>query len=281
VEIGIGLTGFFADFRDALMLAMMILYDSVEKKRAIHYATLGGIAAATLMLAVMWTGVKEDYRRELLHSPQEEPALTRLARVEVHATAWWERGEGRFLRDLDRLVKRVWAIPVQARALSRVPDVVPHQNGALFGDAVLHFLMPRLIFPEKKNLADADTDMVRRFSGLRANPHLATSIAFGYVAESYVDFGYFGMFFPIFAFGLGCGAAFRAIHRFITWKEVAFGVTVTIFWFSLFSYERSWAKMLGTFVALFIVVGGLGWMIDRIASRRYASAPRAAPSRAE
>ena len=87
------------------------------------------------------------------------------------------------------MISRMWACYYPALALRRVPAVLPYTRGAILGRAIKHILKPRILFPEKAEMA-SDSNMVRRYSGVWvAGPKEGTSIAFGYAAESYVDFG--------------------------------------------------------------------------------------------
>jgi hypothetical protein len=107
--------------------------------------------------------------------------------------------------------------------------------------------------------------MVRKYSGVRvAGAETGTSIAFGYAAESYVDFGVPWMFLPVFIYGLVMGAAYRWLVRFIRHRDLALAAVTVIFWLSLYLFERSWLKTLGLSVALLLYLGGATVLLDRL-----------------
>jgi hypothetical protein len=55
--------------------------------------------------------------------------------------------------------------------------------------ALKHLVTPRVLFPDKGILA-SDSEFVRKYTGIPvAGADQNTSIAFGYAAESYIDFG--------------------------------------------------------------------------------------------
>ena len=163
----------------------------------------------------------------------------------------------------DQLVSRMWTIPLPARALDRVPSVLPHEHGAIFGAALKHVLTPRIFFPEKKSLP-SDSEEVRKYAGVWvAGPEQNTSIAFGYAAESYVDFGIPGMFVPVLGFGIVMGSAYRFFLQAIQDRELAVGFVVTTFWFSLYLFERSWVKTLGFSGTLMMYAGLATIVVDR------------------
>ena len=157
----------------------------------------------------------------------------------------------------------MWTIYYPALAVERVPSVLPHTNGAIFYDALVHVVTPRVFFPDKPELM-SDSDKVRTYSGVRvAGRESNTSIAFGYAAEAYVDFGVPMMFLPVFAFGLLIGAMY-ALFRSLIWHRelfVAFGTVA--FWLSTYLFERSWATMLGVAVGFMVYLGVPTILFDR------------------
>ena len=105
---------------------------------------------------------------------------------------------------------------------------------------------PRLFFPDKPDIK-SDSEMVRKYSGVWvAGEDQSTDIAFGYAAESYIDFGIPMMFVPMFIWS--------AVHRTLP-SRASFACSGTatspcrsstvIGWLSLYLFERSWAKTIG------------------------------------
>jgi hypothetical protein len=165
-----------------------------------------------------------------------------------------------------------------ALAVSRVPLVLPHTDGAILKQAILHALEPRILFPDKAALR-SDSVMVQRYSGIPvAGPQENTSIAFGYAAEGYLDFGVPGMFLPVLLWGVFLGAAYAWFLRTIACRELALATAVVIFWLSLYLFERSWAMTIGFSGTLMIYFGGAMVIADRclrVWQARHASVPMA------
>jgi ribose/xylose/arabinose/galactoside ABC-type transport system permease subunit len=90
-----------------------------------------------------------------------------------------------------------------------------------------------------------------------------TSIAFGYAAESYVDFGIPVMFVPVLLFGVFCGAMYEVILRTLHHRELAVSLVTVVFWMSLYLFERSWPKTLGQSITMMVYLGGMCFLIDR------------------
>src|SRR6185436_2880833 len=119
------------------------------------------------------------------------------------------------------LIDRMWAIYYPALAVARVPSVVPHTDGDLLKASLTHVLTPRILFPSKADLPN-ESEYVRKYSGVWvAGAEVGTTIAFGYAAESYVDFGVPLMFLPPLVFGALMGVAFVWLLRNIQHRELA------------------------------------------------------------
>ena len=156
----------------------------------------------------------------------------------------------------------MWVVYYPALAVSRVPSVLPHTDGSIMSAALQHILSPRVFFPTKVELQN-DSDMVRKYSGVWvAGTEGGTSIAFGYAAESYLDFGVPWMFIPVFLYGMLAGLTYETLSRRIRHDELRAGLLAVIFWLALYLFERSWVKTLGLFGTLVIYLGGPALMLD-------------------
>jgi hypothetical protein len=269
-EILLGMTGFFAGFRDPLVMLAIALLEAFNPRRMQHWLAATAIAAFGLTISVMWMGVRNDYRADYDFgtSVSREERLDRLVQL---AADWWQRSSAPGVYgaydDLDALVDRMWVIYYPALAVSRVPAVLPHTDGAFLRAAVQHSLSPRVFFPDKAKL-QSDSENVRKYSGVFvASTEQDTSIAFGYAAEAYIDFGVPWMFLPIFLWGLFLGAAYASLVRLIQIEEVRIGVTALVFWLALYLFERSWVKTIGLSGTLLIYLGLPAVFLDRYLGR--------------
>jgi len=263
-EIVLGLTGYFAGFREPLMLAAIALLSAFERRRFAHWATLIVFGVVMFVTGLMWMAVRTDYRQDFESQAFAASREARLERI-VALTSQWLRQDFKIVYDdLDVFVDRMWVIYYPALAVSRVPSVVPHENGAILWQALVHIVTPRVLFPDKAVL-ESDSEMVMRYSGIwAAGPEQGTSIAFGYAAESYVDFGVPLMFLPVFVFGCLMGMAYHWWLGIIRHRELAVGLVAVMFWLSLYLFERSWIKTLGLTVTMMVYLGGATILVDRV-----------------
>jgi len=270
IEVVLGMTGFFAGFREPIVLAALAVMEVFDRKNRQHWVAVCVATVGALVLGLIWMGIRGQYRREYTELDQfGQSRSARINRVRDLATGFLNANPEDMWSTADALVERMWAIYYPALALERVPKVLPHTDGAIVGAALTHIVTPRIFFQDKPELP-SDSDSVRKYS----NVHVAgrennTSIAFGYSIESYIDFGVPLMFLPVFAFGLFIGAAY-ALFRALIWHSELFVAFATVaFWLSVYLFERSWATMLGSTMSLMIYLGPPVVLLDRFLLVRF------------
>jgi hypothetical protein len=270
IEIVLGITGFFAGFREPIVLAVLAVLEVFDRRSTKHWMALAVATVVICALGVLWMGIRADYRREYVEVDQFSGSRNaRINRVEDLTSSFMKNDADSLLRTTDQLVDRMWTIYYPALALKRVPSIIPHTNGQILGAALLHIVTPRVFFPNKGELP-SDSDEVRKYANMAvAGREVNTSIAFGYSAESYIDFGLPWMFLPVLAYGLFVGACY-AVFRSVIWHRELFVAFATVsFWISVYLFERSWATMLGVTVGFMVYLGGPIVLLDRFLLIQY------------
>jgi hypothetical protein len=268
-EIVLGFTGYFAGFREPLVLATIVLFEVFDYQKKVHWLALATLVFLGGLLAVTWVGVRGAYRQEVDSlDVSVNSKSARVGRINALASELFADNTGQFRNAADTLVDRMWAIYYPALAVARVPSVLSHTDGSILMAAVVHVLTPRVFFPGKADLL-SDSEMVRKYSAARvAGAETNTSIAFGYAAESYIDFGLPWMFAPIFGFGVLMGAMYAWFLRTMWHRELGVAVVIVVFWISLYLFEKSWANMLGISASLIIYLGLPITLLDRLLAIR-------------
>ncbi len=265
VEIALGVTGFHAGFREPLIMAVLAFLERFDRRNVRHWMSLGTLFVVMGLLGVAWVSVRVNYRERYL--ADEAFAQNRGARFDnltAAASKWASQDRGEFFGNIDLFIDRLWAIYYPALAVARVPDVIPYANGKLMLDTLAFTFEPRVFFPDKPEIG-SDSDLVRKYSGVYvAGADQDTDIAFGYAAESYVDFGVPIMFIPVFIWGTFMGVCYAAMFKYYRHRDIAVSVATVICWLSLYLFERSWAKTIGLGGTLMIYVGGLSFVLDRL-----------------
>lgn len=263
VELVLGFTGFFASFREPLVLAALAIIECFDRRLPSHWVRLAAMGGAMVVLGVLWLGIRSSYRQEFQRDSFASSRSERLETIGSLSSEWLESDTSTMVADLDRLVERLWAIYYPAIAVSRVPDVLPHEEGAIMWSALKHIVTPRILFPDK-DILPSDSELVRKYTAIPvAGADQNTSIAFGYAAEAYVDFGIPLMFVPSIIYGFLMGILYRVVYRVMHHRELAVALVSVVFWLSLFLFERSWIKTFGLTLTLVIYLGAIVWLLDR------------------
>ena len=165
-----------------------------------------GAMAMTLLVGIMGLGllqtVKPTFRTSLIEERPSGPieAFTRLTSL------MWERvSQGHVVNpeaDIgDTLVRfnQGWII---ARIMTRVPAEEPYAMGETLADAAIFTIVPRFLFPSKRE--GASTELFFRFTGIKLPPN--TRMGLGVIGEFYANFGLLGGVLATFLYGCMMGA---------------------------------------------------------------------------
>lgn len=264
LEVGIGFLGYFATFKDAFFVLGIALL-SIRKRLppSVRWG-LGAAVVALLAMMILWQSIKKEYRMFLSNGAQDQSV-----RVSVEARI---AKLGQLLENLDAevirggietLVERVGYTELFAATLEWVPESEPHSGGELFKAAILHPLMPRLLFPTKEVINDSER--ARRFTGRTlSGSEDGTSIGIGYMAECYADLGTTLMFLPILLLGYVIGRLYRALG--FSGKSRMWGMALAIaaLFVTLQAFATTGAKLFGAMLTTSLVL----FAIDRVFGAR-------------
>jgi hypothetical protein len=252
IEVLLGFTGYFSSFKD-IFLFCAIIYVYHQRKISIKKIVIGSVAVYMLFnLMVIWTVVKTDYRLFLsggetkqVVTVSNEEALSKLYKLSNNIT-FEEYQSG-----VEKFFDRISYIDFFSAAIENVPQYVPYENGKLWTNALTKVVTPRFFFPEKEFIDDSEK--TRLYTGQTfAGAEEGTSISIGYVTESYVDFGEYFMFIPLFFYGLAIGWIYKYIivnSKNALW---AYAFAMPLF-HQIYLYEKALDKVIGALIAYFIV----------------------------
>jgi hypothetical protein len=262
VEVALGMTGFFAEFKEPLFIAAVVLAEQFNYRRLQHWVSFAVVAVAALCIGVLWMGIRGTVRENF--DDRAQFTMTEKLNFTSNLAGTWWSGDGQDkLKSLDEFVDRMWDVYYPALALARVPEVLPHTNGDMMMVALQHVFTPRILVPGKADI-ESDSLQVRKYTGINvAGTDQGTTISFGYEIQGYIDYGIPGLFVPVFLYAAFMGAAYRFFLRTIRHRELGVAIVTVIFWMSLYAYNRSWATMLGRSLTLMVYLGGVTLLIDR------------------
>jgi hypothetical protein len=254
LEFATGVLGYFAGFRDIFVLLMVVLTSTRTALKGWRLAQLGALAALVVVLGVVWTAIKSEYREFMNQGSGQQLVLVTVdQRMEKLGELVSRLDSVTLQAALEEAILRVSYVSYFAMSLVHVPAVIPHENGALWGGAIMHVLTPRMFFPNKPIIDDSVR--TRIYTGLEmAGYEEGTSISLGYVGESYVDFGKWGMFAPILLLGMFYGVTYRF---FSAGKRTILGLAMAtaILLSTATKVESSNIKIVGGNLMSLIVIG--------------------------
>ncbi len=264
VEVLLSFSGFWAAFKDYVIVALggyLIFSPRLSLK---NYLLLFIVLVFSLMISVIWTFSKGEYRKFLTGGERsqiivQQDQFVNIAKfLEIVKKDFSpENFKQSFSEGLENLIFRVSYIEFLAMTMNQVPVFLPHENGQLLQNAIEHIIKPRILFPDKKPIYDSE--LTSKYTGRKfAGAEEGTSFSLGTVAESYVDFGPIYMFIPIFVFGLWVGWMYKFF--IVNGYNIIWGLcySAPIFQFA-WSFPVPTSKFLGWSITYFVTF----WFINK------------------
>lgn len=270
-ELAAGIGSYFADFRTVFFITFFAALASGTRIQLRALLVAGVLASLVVVLAVLWTAVKGEYRFFVSGGEAAQIVTvdytTRLAKLyELVANLDIET----LTSAADQFLQRLTYVEFFSVVLIYVPANIPHTLGAILWDAILRPFMPRLLFVDKDVIDD--TARTNLYTGGLAGSSDATSISLGYIAEAYIDFGVFGMFVVLLGIGLFYGAIYRVLSRWRRSQGLLGMAMATAVLISVGPMENSFTKLFGSIIVcllvacvmiVFIVPRWAPWLVRR------------------
>ncbi len=259
-EFVMGLLAYFAGFKDVFFVLTVVLLTSKRHRLPLaRWASVILLLVGLLFLSSIWTSIRGEYREFLNRGTGEqvvlEPVDKRIAKL---AELLDDLNAEKIAEGWEASLLRLSYVDFFGHCIRSVPSAMPYEKGALWLGAVQHVLMPRLFFPDKPVISDSLR--TQKYTGLYvAGEEQGTSIGIGYMAESYIDFGPYLMFVPVFLLGVFYGLTYRlfATRNKNVWLGIAVGSSILIF--GAYHIETSNIKLVGGNTMWLLVLGVLYW----------------------
>lgn len=263
LETSIGFLGYFATFKEAFFVLAIALFSVRRRLSPTARIGLGGSVIVLLATMIFWQSVKKEYRYFVSGGETDQVVRVSVeARVEKLGQLLAGLDAAAILNGLETLIERMGYTELFAATLAWVPANEPFTGGELWKGAVLHPLMPRLLFPNKEVLNDSER--ARRFSGLTlSGSEDGTSIGIGIMAESYADFGPTLMFVPLLLLGYVFGRVYRAFSASSAALVWGAALAVGVFFTTMRGVEISGVKLLGGMLTAGLVMYALNRFFGR------------------
>ncbi|MBL0358821.1 MAG: hypothetical protein IPP72_19015 [Chitinophagaceae bacterium] len=262
-EFASGFYSFFSDFKTVIYYLGVLLVSFVAtiNFRQLVLACLLGVGLA--YMGLIWTSVKTDYRSFLNRGNRsqnvtvsKDEAIDKL--ISLSSDVNKEGTEAAAADLLDRLQYTFHF----AKALERVPDVVPFQQGANWLNNIEYATTPRFLNPDKPTIDNSVK--ATKYTGIRyATAKQGTSFSLGYFAEFYVDFGSYLMMPMIFLVGF----IYSRIYKYFLTKpsdNPVFNYAIAgAFFFEFYAFEMDGTYFVGRFFASLLTFYSLSFFFSK------------------
>lgn len=255
-ETFIGFLGFFGSFKTVFYLLVLAAGSLVQQRRSI-ITVLTTTIVSFLSVGLFWQAIKGDYRDYVNQGETDQTVkVSTVEQISFLTNAFDTIDSSTIQQAAINTVRRIEYTIFFGLCLRQVPGNIPHSKGRLWGEAVSSALMPRIFFPGKKVFNDSDR--TNEFSGISvAGAEQGTSIGIGYLGESYIDFGYFGMFLPIAIFGLLVGRCYCWLFNAFKHRVIGIAIGGSLMFSSVIDIASSNAKMLPAVLSTFLIYWAL------------------------
>jgi len=243
IEVVSGLTSFFGTFKEAFFLVLIAMV-AAGRRPSLRMWLFGLMSAAlVLVLSVLWTAVKPDYRRWVSGYTDEQIVVrTFEERVSWMADRMIET-DFDYWKSFNDMINRIDNTYVFAEFLAQEDSGNVADLPSRYLGGIEHVLMPRLLFPGKATIDDSAVTSALTGRVIGKN----TSISIGYIAEAYYDFGPGWMFAPVLLIGMIVGGAGRYFMTRAAPYMIRQAFT-TASLFNFFQFGTNFNKALGTFL---------------------------------
>lgn len=268
VEIVIGITGFFSDFRAPIFVVAFAALAAAHRPKVRDIAMVAAVVALLVGLGSFWSYIKLDYRDFISGGSGDQVVIVPLGdRIDYITRAAGDFDQSQLATGFDRLLRRQSYVDFLSATMAYVPDSLPHEHGKRIGRTLLHVITPRFLFPDKPP-TDFDSDVTQHYTGLPIQIRSGTSISIGWAGEFYIDFGVIGTLLCCLAMGLGFGIAYRHLRRPKTGSLLLlYGVRATVL-VLMMSFETALIKYVGGVAMAFAAAYVVERFIAPVLSRR-------------
>lgn len=212
IEVILSFFSYFSSFKDIIITGVVIVtLFPIRLKAREAFATIV-LSAGFIYAIILWQSIKGDYRKFLSGGERSQTIVVSQEDALKKIQELSERSGAGTKDVIYETIDRISYIEFFSQATENVPAKIPYENGRLWRDNILHVLQPRILFPDKE--AIDDSKMVNKYATRKvAGAKQGSSFSLGYMAESYIDFGPYFMFIPIFFVGWLLGFVYKLIIK--------------------------------------------------------------------
>lgn len=242
-EFVFGFFSFFSDFKTIIfyMILVYLFYLTKVNLKQIILAIVVGVVI--FYIGVRWTAIKGEYR-SFLNQGSKTQSVVVDRNAAFNKLMELSDNETDFDKSAAQFFDRIQYTYHLAKAMERVPFVIPFEDGSNWLGIISYVTTPRILNPEKE--INQTSLKATKYTGISYLGYQSgVSFSLGYFADSYVDFGSYGMMIPLCL--LGCFYAF--IYYYFSLKSsknllINYALVGSIF-MEIIAYECDGSYLLG------------------------------------
>ncbi|MEO7446519.1 MAG: hypothetical protein ABIU55_13540, partial [Ferruginibacter sp.] len=247
-----GFYSYFSEFKTVMFFVACLFFFFLIKITVKPLVLTLALGIASFFMGAYFQGIKGEYREYLNKGSSSQTvqvdqsdALSKLADIAKG------QKEGPFSESVESFLDRFQYTYHLAKTMDYVPSVLPYEEGKNWGRTLEFALTPRLLNPNKATYeASVKTT---KYTGLRyARAAQGVSVSLGYFADSYVDFGYYGMFVPILLLGILYGWTYFYFVRKSSNNFIFNFCVVNAMFMEFFAYEMDSTFLVGRLFATLV-----------------------------
>lgn len=251
IEFSLGFFSIFSDFKTVLFFSSFIyLFFLIKINIKQLFLTLIFLSLL-FYLGVKWTSVKGEYRSYLNKGSNtqtvqvgKEDAFNKLLELSGSETD--------FNISAALFFDRLQYTYHLAKTMERIPSVLPYENGGNIGAIISYCTTPRILNPDKA-IYQASIKATKYTGISYLGYDSGVSVSLGYFADCFIDFGYYGMMFPLLILGFIYGYTY---YNFINNSEVNIIINyslVVAIYMEVSSFEADGSFLIGRLLSNLLV----------------------------
>lgn len=218
---------FFSDFKIILIMGIIIYYTVNPYLKKVTAYKMVPVVALLVIFFSFWSYLKGSYRNFLNQGSREQ--VVAVSNVDALKYLFAQFGNLNTVALTDGLtlfIQRAQYMERYAEVYARVPEKIPHRDGADLAESIEFLLVPRFI-NENKGVKDASQRTSYYTGKTFSKASQGTSISMGYFCDLYIDYGLYMMIIPLLLITAIVGALYRKILN-IKGYNVLFGYSLLV-----------------------------------------------------
>lgn len=252
-EFFTALYSYFSSFKEVILISiiMALTFMGTINFRQVAYTIIVVLIVGFLLLT--WTAIKGDYRNYLNQGKRKQ--VVEVSRSEAFnkiqdqvSNLTWDN----YVFAIGMFLYRVQYVLHLAKTMDRVPEVLPFEYGQLWWANISYVLVPRILNPDKP-IFEA-TKKTNKYTGMHySGLKQGASFSLGYFADSYIDFGYLGMFIPLSFIALFIVMIYYRIFKFTKINILIRYALINVGLFDFTAFEADGLFLFGRLLLMFLV----------------------------